>query len=60
MGAGRELELAGAVARGDVRWREPESQGGPEPSDRVRDRQEESKSKKTEEQQTTTTQGAES
>src|SRR2546426_9533613 len=55
MGTGPGLELAGAVARGDVRRREPESQGGPEPSDRSRDRQEESESKKTEEQEAAAT-----
>jgi len=46
--------LAGAVAQGDVRRREPESQSGPEPSDRSRDRQEKCKGKKTEEQETAT------
>src|SRR5947208_15488458 len=47
----RGPELAGAVAQGDVRRREPESQGGPEPSDRGRDRQEEQKTEKTEEKE---------
>src|SRR5207253_10267928 len=54
----RGPELAGAVAQGDVRRREPESQGSPEPSDRSRDRQEESKSKKTVEKKTATTRAA--
>ena len=46
MGAGAGAELARTVARGDVGRREPESQGGPEPSDRSRDRQEKRKGKK--------------
>src|SRR5688572_33476116 len=57
MGAGGP-ELTGAVAQGDVRRREPESQSGPEPSDRVRDRQEESKSKKSEKNQAAATRRA--
>ena len=51
MGAGAGAELARTVARGDVGRREPESQGGPEPSDRSRDRQEKCKGKKTEEKE---------
>jgi hypothetical protein len=53
MGA-RRSELAGTVARGDVGRQEPESQSGSEPSDRIRDRQQECKSKKTEEKERAT------
>src|SRR2546429_9676983 len=54
MGKGPGLELAGAVARGDVCGREPESRRGPEPSDRVRDRQEKCEDEKTEEEEAAT------
>ena len=50
MGAGKASELTGTVAQGDVCRREPESRCGPEPSDRSRDRQEETKAEKTEEE----------
>jgi hypothetical protein len=50
MGAGASRGLTGTVAQGDVPRREPESHRGPEPSDRVRDRQDKQETQKTEEE----------
>jgi hypothetical protein len=52
MGAGESRRLTGTVAQGDVLRREPESHRGPEPSDRVRDRQKDQETQKAEEEDT--------